>query len=161
MLDQMVALAASCGTAVVAAAGTDAWTTLRAAVAGWAGRGDAGRESAELERLDRTAAAIEGAGPGDAERVSVRHEAAWQARIEALLENLPEDEQARAVDELRGLLARYSAPGGGVSAGPGGVAVGGDVEIRAKDGSAAAVRIGDVTIESPVPPSQPGPAHQG
>jgi hypothetical protein len=56
MLEQaLTALAAAGGTAVVQAAGTDAWTGLRQAVARWFGRGDRQRERVELERLDRTA----------------------------------------------------------------------------------------------------------
>lgn len=157
MLDQaLVALAASGGTAVVTAAGTDAWTTVRTAVAGWFGRGDVQREGVELERLERTAAAVREAGPGEAERVGIRQEAIWQARFEELLESLSADEQERAVEELRGALAQYR-PSDAVRAGPGGLAVGGNVEVRADGGSAAAVRMGDVTIGSPVHPLQPGP----
>lgn len=39
----------------------------------------------------------------------------------------------------------------------GGTAVGGNVDIRAEDGSAAALTVGDVTIGSAVRPRQPGP----
>lgn len=91
MLDQaLTALAAAGGAAVVQAAGTDLWTGLRQAVAGWFGRGDAEREQAELQRLDRTAAELRSAPADEAERLRIRAEAAWQARMEALLENLGE-----------------------------------------------------------------------
>ncbi len=155
-MDQtLVALAASGGTAVVTAAGTDAWASVRTAVAGWFGRGDAPRERAELERLDRTAAVVREAGPGEAERVGIRQEAVWQARIEDLLESLPTDERGRAVEQLHALLGRRAAQGG-VSAGAGGLAVGGDVNVRAEGGSVAAVRMGDVTIGGPVDPRRQG-----
>lgn len=90
----LAALAAAGGTAVVEAAGTDAWAGLRARVAQLFGRGDDGRERAELARLDATAAALTGAGPGDGggagsgvgQSVRIRQEAFWQARFAALLE---------------------------------------------------------------------------
>ncbi|MFJ4184933.1 hypothetical protein [Kitasatospora sp. NPDC089509] len=56
----------------------------------------------------------------------------------------------RAVEELR--AADRAA--GGVSAGDAGTAVGGNVDIRADHGSAAAWTMGDVTLGNP---PQPGP----
>lgn len=56
----------------------------------------------------------------------------------------------RAVEELEGL----SQQAGGVSAGDGGVAVGGSVGIRAEGGSAAAWTMGNVALGNP---PQPGP----
>lgn len=153
MLDQaLTALAAAGGTAVVQAAGTDVWTGLRRAVAGWFGRGDAEREQAELERLDQTAGELRSASADQAERLRIRAEAAWQARIEALLENLSEVERTSAAEELRALLAEQTTQGG-ASAGPGGVAVGGNMDIHAEDGSiAAAVIHGGAHIGRPPTP---------
>ncbi|QLJ02833.1 hypothetical protein HZZ00_19135 [Streptomyces sp. NEAU-sy36] len=137
MLDQVLtALAASGGTAVVTAAGTDAWAGVRGAVAGWFGRGDAQREQAELERLDQTALVLAAADSAEAERVRIRQEASWQTRIEAVLEGLAADEREDAAEQLRLLLAQHT-PGGAV-AGPGGLAVTGNAEIRAGNGSIAA-----------------------
>ncbi|WP_324606891.1 hypothetical protein [Streptomyces katrae] len=138
MLEQaLAALAAAGGAAVVQAAGTDAWAGLRQALAGWFGRGDQQRERAELERLDRTAGELDAAAAGAVERLRMRQEGVWQTRVEILLENLEEAEQIHAAESLRALLARH-APRGGVSAGRGGLAVGGNVEIRAEGGSIAA-----------------------
>jgi hypothetical protein len=138
MLDQVfTALAASGGTAVVTAAGTDAWAGLRQTVARWFGRGDAQREQAELERLDQTRAVLQAADPAEAERARIRLEASWQARIEAVLESLSEVERDQAADQLRGLLAQH-APQGAATAGTGGLAVGGNMDIRAAGGSIAA-----------------------
>ncbi|MFI2199253.1 hypothetical protein ACH47Z_00430 [Streptomyces sp. NPDC020192] len=110
MLEQAwTALAAAGGAAVVRAAGTDAWTGLGEAVARWFARGDAQRERAERTRLDQTAGALRSAD--DAERVRIREEAAWQARIEALLEGLDHIERVRAVEELRAVLAEHDRPG--------------------------------------------------
>ncbi|URN11858.1 hypothetical protein LUW77_08685 [Streptomyces radiopugnans] len=106
MLEQaLAALAAAGGTAVVQAAGTEAWTAVREAVARWFGRGDERRERAELERLDR--AADELAGAAVTELARVRQEAAWQARFENLLESAGGDERARLAEELRALLERH------------------------------------------------------
>ncbi|QKV96163.1 hypothetical protein HUT19_34260 [Streptomyces sp. NA02950] len=157
MLDQVLtALAASGGTAVVTAAGTDAWAGLRQAVARWLGRGDAQREQDELERLDRTGAAIQAADPADAELARLRLEGSWQARIEAVLESLSEGERDQAADQLRGLLARH-APQGAATAGPGGLAVAGDINVRADGGSivAGVISGGAHTGTPPAPdPSQ-------
>ncbi|MEU5710004.1 MULTISPECIES: hypothetical protein [Streptomyces] len=155
MLEQaLTALAAAGGAAVVQSAGTDAWTGLRQAVARWFGRGDRQRERVELERLDRTAGELETADAGVIERERIRQEAAWQARIEALLESLEDTERAQAVEELRALLAHHTRQLG-ASAGEGGLAVGGNVDIRAEKGSiAAGVIHGGAHIGRP---SQPDP----
>ncbi|MFC8851517.1 hypothetical protein ACFT5D_00415 [Streptomyces sp. NPDC057144] len=138
MLEQaLTALAAAGGTAVVQAAGTDAWTELRQAVARWFGRGDRQRERVELERLDQSAGELEMAEAAMVERERIRQEAAWQTRIEAMLENLDDTERAQAAEELRTLLAQHT-PQGGALAGQGGLAVGGNVDIRAEQGSIAA-----------------------
>ncbi|MEV5887655.1 hypothetical protein AB0L74_34345 [Streptomyces sp. NPDC052020] len=138
MLEQaLTALAAAGGTAVVQAAGTDVWSGLRQAVARWFGRGDAQRERAELERLEQTAGELETAEAAVADRVRIRQEAAWQTRIEALLESLDDLERAQAAEELRALLARHTDRSG-ASAGQGGLAANGNVSIRAEGGSIAA-----------------------
>ncbi|MFV5992194.1 hypothetical protein ACNPQM_06995 [Streptomyces sp. NPDC056231] len=151
----MTALAAAGGAAVVQAAGTDAWTGVRQQVARWFGRGNPQREHAQLERLDRTAAELEAAQATEVERVRIRQEAAWQGRIEALLEGLEDIERARVANELRTLLAQQTSHSN-VSAGQSGLAVGGNVNVQADHGSAAAVTMGNVTLENR---SQPGP-HQ-
>ncbi|MEU6821112.1 hypothetical protein ABZ921_10815 [Streptomyces atriruber] len=137
MLEQALAqLAVVGGAAVVQAAGTDAWTGLRQAMAGWFGLGDGSRtEQAELERLDRTAAALQ--ATGDTEQERIRQEASWQARIEARLENLQSAERDEAADQLRALLARLAVPGVG-SLGLSELTTGGNVDIRADHGSIAA-----------------------
>jgi hypothetical protein len=154
--EAMTALAAAGGTAVVQAAGTDAWAGIRRQVAHWFGRGNPQRVQVELERLDQTAAELEAARPAEAERVRIRQEAVWQGRIEALLEGLEDAERARVADELRTLQAQQTSRRTAV-AGRNGLAVGGDVNVRADNGSAAAVTMGDVTLGNP---SRPG-AHQG
>ncbi|MEU7065622.1 hypothetical protein [Streptomyces sp. NPDC046161] len=153
--EAMTVLAAAGGTAVVQAAGTDAWTGVRQQIARWFGRGNPQREHAQLERLDQTAAELEAARPTEVERLRIRQEAAWQGRIEALLESLEDIERARVADELRTLLAQQTAHRR-VSADQSGLAVGGNVDVRADHGSAAAVTMGNVTLGNP---SQPGP-HQ-
>ncbi|KJY33543.1 hypothetical protein VR46_33515 [Streptomyces sp. NRRL S-444] len=158
MLEQaLTALAAAGGLAVVQAAGTDVWTGLRQAVARWFGRGEQQREQAELERLDRTAGELADADEAEAERARIRQAAAWQARFETRLEDLGAIEQAQAAEELRALLARHT-PHGGASAGQGGLAVGGNVDIRAdRGGIAAGVINGGARISNPpVPDSSQG-----
>ncbi|MCX4527419.1 MULTISPECIES: hypothetical protein [unclassified Streptomyces] len=154
--EALLALATAGGTAVVQAAGTEAWEGFRGRLAGWFGRGDSDRERGELVRLDRSASELAAAGPdGDtgAERARIRQEAMWQARFEGLLENLPDDERERAAEELRALLDTHAAPG--VSAGDSGFAVGGDVHVRADHGSIAAAVIHGGAHLSPPPPPAP------
>ncbi|GAB2733116.1 hypothetical protein [Kitasatospora kifunensis] len=105
MLEEtLTALAAAGGTAVVQAAGTDAWKRLRETVAGLLGRGAAEREHAVLERLDQTVIALESATGNEPVAVQ-RQEASWQARFEALFDELAEADRQRAADQLRDLLA--------------------------------------------------------
>ena len=156
LAEALAALAAAGGTAVVQAAGKDAWAEFRARVAKWLARGDTEREQVALERLDRTAAALEAAGPGEVERVQAGQEASWQTLFEILLEGLDGEEQERAADELRGLLIGF-AGGRAAAVGQGAVAVAGDVEIHAETGGAAAWQMGDVQIGQP-PGGPAGPA---
>ncbi|MGP3971652.1 hypothetical protein [Streptomyces sp. 6N223] len=163
--EALTALSAAGGAAVVQAAGSDAWATFRARLARWFGQGDEGRERAELERLDQTAAALDGAD----ERLRIRQEAAWQTRIEALLEHLtvreryelanalldliPEDQRAGHAERLAEEAARVAAPGG--------IAVGGDLSVHAEGNSSVAAGVihGGVTIHNaPSPrPARPRP----
>ncbi|MER5419040.1 hypothetical protein [Streptosporangium roseum] len=62
-------------------------------------------------------------------------------------------EREEAARTLRALLDAH-APAGGVAATGDGQAVGGNVDIRADRGSAAALRMRDVTIGTP---PKPGP----
>lgn len=154
LVEALAALAAAGGSAVVQAAGTDAWAGFRQAVAGWFGRGDGRQERAELERLERTVTALQTADPAQAERARISQEASWQARIEAALENLDEEERGRAADQLRALLARH-VPEVRVTAGPGGVATGGGMDIHAEEGSIAAGVIHGGASIGPPPAADP------
>ncbi|MGW1778574.1 hypothetical protein ACWCQQ_05450 [Streptomyces sp. NPDC002143] len=159
----LVALAASGGTAVVTAAGTDAWVETRTTVARLLGR-DGPREEAVLLRLDRTAADLAQAAAGDAqgelERLRADESGSWTTRFRDLLQDLPEEERKEAARQLESLVERVLQhgphSGASASAGDGGVAVvGGDVTVRATHGSmAAAVVHGGMHMDPP----QPGPA---
>ncbi|SHI21735.1 hypothetical protein SAMN05444521_5545 [Streptomyces sp. 3214.6] len=156
----LVALAASGGTAVVTAAGTDAWIETRTTVARLLGR-DGQREEVVLQRLDQTAADLARAAVGDdAERVLVRMRAdqagSWTTRFRDLLQDLPERERNEVASELEALVehVRRHAPGSGASAGSGGVAANGDVIIDATGGSVAAGVMhvqGGVHLDPPKP----------
>ncbi|MGW7071817.1 hypothetical protein ACWGII_30870 [Streptomyces sp. NPDC054855] len=151
--EAMTALAAAGGTAVVQAAGTDAWAGFRQQMARWFGRGNPQREPAELARLDhtagelarldQTAGELEAAGQAKVERARFLSVTVWQARIEALLESLDDSERAQAAEELRVLLAQH-ATHGGASASQDVFAAGRDMHIRADHGSIAGVVHGEV-----------------
>jgi hypothetical protein len=153
LAEGLAALAAAGGAAVVQAAGTSAWQGLQQSVAQWFARGDGDRQRVELERLDRSAEALETAQ--DEERAGVRsgQQGAWQARFEQTLESLSDSEREEAAEFLRALL-RTHAPADGAQAPSDGTTIHGEVDIRADHGSAAAVRMGDVTFGTP---PQPGP----
>jgi hypothetical protein len=148
LAEALTGLAAAGGTAVVQAAGQDAWAGFRSRVAKWFSRGDAGREHDVLERLDRTAAALEVTGPSEVERVQAGQEASWHTMFEVLLEGLDGEQQERAADELRDLLAAFTG-GRAAAVGQGATAVAGDVDIHAESGGAAAWQMGDVQIGYP------------
>ncbi|WP_406291605.1 hypothetical protein [Streptomyces sp. NBC_00624] len=110
LVEGLIALAGAGGGAIVQAAGTDAWNGIRGGVARLFGRGESGREQAELERLDRTRAVLEAAQDGnETERVQIAQAAVWQTRLETLLEELPETERQQVVAELKALVAQASA----------------------------------------------------
>ncbi|RSN18743.1 hypothetical protein DMH25_00335 [Streptomyces sp. WAC 01325] len=118
LAETLMALAAAGGTAVAQAAGTDAWETLRQRVARLLGRGNPEREQVELERLDRTAAALEAAGQDAAEQVLADQEVSWRTRFETLLEDADDDEREEFAAALNELVeqARHAQPAaGGVS----------------------------------------------
>lgn len=157
LAEALAALAATGGTAVIQAAGTDLWATFRERVANLFGRGHKRQTEAALEQLDQTAVMLEQAvtdseDETDVERVRTRLEIAWQTRFTDLLESLDPGEREEAAERLRELVELAQ---GGVSAATGGMAVRGDVDIHAEGGSVAAGVIhGGVSIGNP---PQPGP----
>jgi hypothetical protein len=156
LVEAMTALASAGGAAVVQAAGTDAWEGFRQQVAHFFARGDRQRERAELERLDQTVTALEVTDASEVERIRIRQEASWQTRFEALLESLDEAEREQAAAQLRGILEEQAKASRAVSAGLGGVAVGGNMDIHAEGGSiAGGVIRGGASIGTPIQPDPP------
>ncbi|MEV6113012.1 hypothetical protein AB0L59_10930 [Streptomyces sp. NPDC052109] len=80
-------------------------------------------------------------------------------RVQLALEDAAEEDPGfrEAMDRAVKQLQSLSGTSGGASAGDGGMAVGGNVDIRADHGSAAAWSMGDVSLGNP---PQPG-ASQG
>ncbi|MFF9839167.1 hypothetical protein [Streptomyces sp. NPDC013740] len=148
---ELIELATAAGTAVVQAAGTDAWNSFRDRVARLFGRGSAEEASAAvvLERLDRTAAEVVDTELGGSVRDQVL---VWRTRFLDLLEGADGLGRDAVAAGLRELVASVKQADGGVSAVGEGVAVGGDLRIEARDHSVAAVRMGNVTIENPSAP---------
>ncbi|MER7554842.1 MULTISPECIES: hypothetical protein [Streptomyces] len=112
LAEGLVAVAATAGSGLVQAMTTDAWQQCRDRAARLLGRGDAGEESRQQARLDRTRAELtQAAAAGDEEgrQLVVRQSAAWQTRFEDLLETSPEQEAP--VRELLGFL-RERLPSG-------------------------------------------------
>ncbi|MFE6366066.1 hypothetical protein ACFVP3_39720 [Streptomyces sp. NPDC057806] len=153
MLDQaLTALAAAGGIAVVQAAGTDAWVTFRERVARLFGRSDERQTAATLQRLDRTATELQQAGP-DVEPTRARLAGSWQGRFEDLLEGLGETDRVETAEQLRtvvGLVGRQV--NGDVTAHDGGLAAGGDINIRADRGAVAGGVIREVHLGTPPRP---------
>jgi hypothetical protein len=99
MTPELAALLAAGATTVVSAAATDAWGLARAGFGRLLGRGDAGRESAEITRLDALAAAVEQAPVEERDDVRQRRRNGWLVRLGDLVEDDP-----AAVQELHGLV---------------------------------------------------------
>ncbi|MFC5220460.1 hypothetical protein [Streptomyces coerulescens] len=138
--------------AVVQAAGTDAWQSVRQAVARLLGRNSADQEAAERTRLDQMQAAL----AADEEVVGHRErwEAIWQTRLEMSLEALDVQARAVAAAQLAELVALVQSARGKTQALPGGVAAGRDLQISAQGGSVAGavVRVeGGVNLAGPFP----------
>jgi hypothetical protein len=89
-LDWILQLAASGGAALAGAAATDAWRYAREGFARTLSRGDRSRAEQIERRLDVTAAEIERADGPDRAQVREVHRAAWQTRIEDLLDEHPD-----------------------------------------------------------------------
>ncbi|TCR16077.1 hypothetical protein EV578_115189 [Streptomyces sp. BK205] len=132
---------------MVQAAGTDAWTTVRRAIARLLGRGNPAQEAAELTRLDQMESALVDAGDPMGQRG--RWEGVWQTRLELLLESVGVEERLAAVEQLTEIVALARSGIAGVQAGAGGVAAGGNVQVRAETGSVAGAVVrmeGDVQL---------------
>ncbi len=137
----VAALAALAGNALVAAAVTDAWESVRRKIAVIFGRGEP--DPRIVERFDSTRAALEAAGPAAAEKVRAEQVAAWTARLTVLLDDHPD-----AAEDLEALIAAIQVVG--PVAADHSVAAGGDVTIIASGGGlAAGVIHGDVTLPGP------------
>ncbi|WP_435246498.1 hypothetical protein [Streptomyces sp. NRRL F-5630] len=104
LLEELTALAAEGGQAVVRAVDTAFWPVIQRRAAKLVGRGDAERVSAEFVRLDRTAEALMSRPSDEARAERARQEGVWAGRFEALLDCLEGTEQSRAAAELRALL---------------------------------------------------------
>lgn len=101
--DSLLGLAAEAGTAVVRAAGTEAWATVRVWAAQLLGNGDQQGERTQLERLDRTLATLHRSPD---ERLRAKAEGAWQTRFEDLLEEAERSgRQAQLAAGLRQLVS--------------------------------------------------------
>lgn len=157
LAEAMTALASAGGSAVVQAAGTDAWETFRQRLAKFFARGDPEREHAELDRLDQAAELLKAAEAGEVEQIRIRQEASWQARLEVLLERLDETEREHAAGQLREILSEQIKRSRAASTGPGGLAAGGNVDIRANTNSiASGVIHGNASVGSH--PTRPDPS---
>ncbi|MEU3072261.1 hypothetical protein [Streptomyces laurentii] len=104
LFEELTALAAEGGQALVRSVGTGFWPVTQRRTAELVGRGDAERVRAELVRLDRTAQALSRPLSGDAAAERARQEGLWAGRFEALLDHLYGAEQSGAAAELRALL---------------------------------------------------------
>lgn len=111
LAEALAALAGAGGTALVGAVATDGWQLAKRGFAQLFGRGDQSRAAAVEERLERTRAVVEAAGP-EVERVLLEQQAAWTARLQDLLSDHPE-----AAGELRALMGQVAEATGTRSTG--------------------------------------------
>jgi hypothetical protein len=151
--EELVALAGLAGQGVVAAAMTDAWGSAKRGFARLLGRGDPAGEERAAVRLEETRQQLIAVPVGELEQARGRAAAAWQTRLEDLL-----DEDPGAAGDLRALVeeVRSRLPAGTVTASGHGLAVGGDVTITSS-GSGVAAGVVHGNVAPPDPPA-PGPA---
>jgi hypothetical protein len=97
-------LAAAGATALIGAMATDAWQAARVGFANLFGRGNRRRQDFTDGRLDQAAAQVAQADHDNQDRVRAELLAAWQVRLQDLLEEHPD-----AVEELRMLTAQVQA----------------------------------------------------
>ena len=150
LADALVALAGLAGNAVVTAAATDTWETVRHKFARLLGRGDQSKEQLAADRLEETRKLLSEAAAAELEQARAAQAERWAGRLADFLEENPD-----AQDELQALVAEVEAahPAATVSAVNHSVAAGRDVNIQAKHGAVAAGVIhGNVT---------PGPTTSG
>ncbi|GAA3497326.1 hypothetical protein GCM10019016_044270 [Streptomyces prasinosporus] len=162
LAETITAIASAGGTAVIAAAGTDLWTSFRDRLAKLLGRGDAETEQTILRHLQRTAVELPAALEGS-EAVRGQLEAAWAGQIASILRALPDDEReevARRLQELTAEVALRSENDGYLAqAHNHGQAIGRDMNINSANGgySAGQMFFGS-TPENPPQPGQTPPA---
>ncbi len=152
--EPLLSLASMGGQAIVTAAVTDAWESVKRRVARLIGRGDQQQADLVDRRLEQSREELAGAPPSQLEQIEMQVAAAWRTRLLDALEEYPEiaDELKVLVDEVR--AARLSART--VSAAGHGVAAGRDVTITASGGGVGAGTVhGNVM---PGNPTSPGPA---
>jgi hypothetical protein len=153
LAEEISALAALAGRAVVAAAVTDAWGAARRGFARLLGRGDPDRTKVVERRLDEAHNQLTGSQGTDLENASDVLAAQWSTRVADLLEEYPAAEA-----DLRTLIEQIQAalPAGMVSAADHGIAAGRDVQVKDikadRGGFAAGIVSGDVTLPGPTGP---------
>jgi len=152
--EALLSLASTAGQAIVTAAVTDAWESVKSRFARLLGRGDQKRTDLAESRLEQAREELAGVPADQMEAMQERVAVAWRTRLLDLLEEHPEmiGDLRALVDELRAQL-----PAGTVSAAGHGVAAGRDVTITASGGSVAVGTIhGNVAAPNP---TSPGPVN--
>jgi hypothetical protein len=143
--EALLSVAAVAGQAIVTAAATDAWESVKRRFARLVGQGDQARTDLAERRLEQAREELAGTAVDQLELVENRVAAAWQTRLLDVLEEHPEiaGELRALVDEFR---AQLPAAGHGVAAGR-------DVTITASGGGVAAGSIqGNVMLSNPTSP---------
>jgi hypothetical protein len=107
---RLTALAAEGGNAVVSAAATTAWTTVKPRFARLFARGDDHRRIVMERRLENTRTRLDGVKAKELEPLGRRLAQSWTTRLEDLLEDHPD--AAGELQQILGDLARQS-PGAG------------------------------------------------
>ena len=150
--EALLTLAATAGSGLVGAAMTDAWTSTKQRFASLIS-GDSERKLHVIEgRLDSTRDALAAADSDHLDQVRQQHELMWQVRFEDLLEEQPE--VATALEQLLSMI-RHEMGGSTISAGDGGLAVGGSLSNTATSGGVAAgVITGSVSTSNPQNPGR-------
>ncbi|MEV0036406.1 hypothetical protein [Streptomyces sp. NPDC050804] len=153
--EDLRAIAAEAGIAVVETAGTEHWISFGRQVASWLAQGGGQVERTQLARLTKTATALRTATDAYSPSIAARHALDWQIHFTDALERLSAEARGPAAECLRRLVRDHPAGSTRPSPAPGAI-TGENIRIQADHNSFAAnVVNGDVHMASP---SVPDPA---
>ncbi|MEU3024890.1 hypothetical protein ABZ644_19610 [Nocardiopsis alba] len=153
-----LAAAATAGaTALATTIGTSLWKGVRPTLQQWLTRFGERRAQIALKHLDKSHTELSQTTDTPSSKDQEELRSSWRTRFEDFLHELDGTERDQFAQQLLDLAAEINAQSDGdnVSAGDHGITAGGNVTVKAEDGSFAAGTVtGGVNFNSPSRPGQ-------